>query len=127
MVLSLYLLFSVETIQSTVWPAGYHQVVYLTTLMKAKGFMEVLRGDAAQALRCRVQAISAQIGDADMVYATAVGSLLRRELQTYAFYLRRDGLRFVWRMIRNFKWRHVKLVLVYLGSRLFSRRHYELR
>ena len=43
MVLSLYLLFSVETIQSTVWPAGYHQVVYLTTLMKAKGFMEVLR------------------------------------------------------------------------------------
>ena len=91
------------------------------------GYTEVLRGDAAQALRCRVQAISAQIGDAYMVYATAVGSLLRRELQTYAFYLRRDGLRFVWRMIRNFKWRHVKLVSGYLFSRLFSRRHYEVR
>ena len=82
------------------------------------GCTEVLEGEAEQELRQRVRAISGQIGNADIVYATAAGNLLKRELQTYWFYLRRDGLRVAWRVMRNLKWRHVKLVAKYFVSRL---------
>jgi len=112
-----------ECIIAKVWLTR-SQVVgfdFIPCWIRDDGCTVVLEGEAEQALRQRVHTISAQIGNPGAVYATAVGNLLKRELQTYWFYLRRDGLCFIWRVLRDFKWRHVKLVVGYCASWMLRR------
>ena len=41
-----------------------------------------------------------------------------REIKTHFFYFRRDGVRYVGRLLRYLKWRHFKLVFGYIWVKL---------
>ena len=91
---------------------------YIPCRIAQEGCVEILMGEDEQAIRQRVKAISIEIGNASLVYATAAGNLLERELKTHLFYLQRDGLPFIWRAIRNLKWRHFRFFVGHIVSRL---------
>ena len=73
-------------------------------------------GDEAAAMLNHLRRISAGIGDSAKFNETAMTNLWNRIKAHYLYYFRRDGVRFLGRLLRQVKRRHFLILLGYLKS-----------
>ena len=79
------------------------------------------RGALKEEVLNRLQELSGIIADnraGEYFYREGVEAVLKRELRTYRALLRTEGWSCLFRGLRNFKWRYVKLILRFLWSRI---------
>lgn len=93
----------------------YHKIV--PCMIDDCGYPHALEGEAALQELDRLRQLSERIGDPDAAYGTAIDNLLDYQLKMYRYYLKRDGLRVVFRAAKWFKPRHVKMLAGWLRAR----------
>jgi len=64
----------------------------------------------------RIEKISQEMKEPNAFYSVAFLNIRKQIIKHYLFYLRRDGFVFIWRFIRQFKIRHIRLLFGYFNS-----------
>ncbi len=98
-------------VEMTLQPCGVAGFGATPTRFGEDGRLTVLQGEAAARACAHVEKLSREMEQGWLaVSETAVGNLISMEMRTVGVLWRRHGIGVLWRLARDLKWRHVRLL-----------------